>query len=122
VDVHPDVPLCRQDRLARVYAHPHRHDAAVQGPLGLLRRRERVRGSRKRDRERVALRVDRDAAVARERLPEDVTVLRQQLRGPLAMLREQPRRPLDVGEQEGDRPFAGAAAYPCMIERTPRHV
>ena len=114
VDVGADVALVRQQRRARVNAHPHRDR---QRRLGFLRGRQRTRRGRERDEERIALRVDLDAAVPRERVAQDASMLGERLRVlRLAELVQQPRRALDVGEEEGDG--AGRElAHPSMIRQ-----
>ena len=79
VDVHPDIALVGDERLARVQAHAHPHRARRERSVPVGRSRECVRGFRERDKERVALRVDLDAAMPRERVAEHAAMLGERI-------------------------------------------
>ena len=109
-DVHADVALVADRRLAGVQAHPHL-DLGAARPL--VRRERALAGDRGRDRvartperveERVALRVDLAPAGRAERLAQDPPVVgddRRRIRSPSSL--EQLGRALDVREEERDR-------------------
>ncbi len=103
VDVHADVALVGQQRLARVDAHP---DADRPGLERLLRVNcggDGVDRPREGDEERVALGVDFGTVVSREGLADGATVLCEEIGVGGPVLLKETRRPFDVGEEERDR-------------------
>ena len=115
-DVHPDIPLRAELRLARVDADAQAVRLLV-GPvldrkraLDLGRRRNRVAGPREREEHAVAGPVDLGAVVVGRGLAHELPHASARGREPLAEQVQQPRRSLDVGEQERHRPRRQPAA------------
>ena len=102
VDVHADVVVVGDDRLAAVDSHPHPDPDLGQGVLRGDRGLNGVGRSLERGEERVATGVDHDAAVLRDRRTHDAVVLREERGVVVSELVQQPRRALDVGEEKRD--------------------
>ena len=104
VHVHSDVALVRQQRLARVDAHPHGDAVLLKKSLRVAGRGRRVARTAEGDEEGVALGVDLDAVVRLPRLAQGRAV-ELQLSGVRRRpeLAEQRRRTFDVREEKGDR-------------------
>ena len=83
VDVHPDVVVVGDDRLAAVDSHPHPDTDLGQGVLRGDRGRDGVGRSLEDDEERVAAGVDHDATVLGDRRTHDAVVLCEERRSRL---------------------------------------
>jgi hypothetical protein len=103
VDVHADVALVGDDRLAGVDADAHANRAGFQGAARVGGGRDCVGGTREGNEEGIALRVDLDSALGSAGLSDQPPMLGECLRVRLcAQLVEQPGRALDVREEERD--------------------
>ena len=102
VHVDADIALVREQRLARVQAHPHPNRSRLERVARLGRRGQGVRRLGEGDEERVALGVHLDATVTLESVAQDTTVLGQRPRVIILKLLQQTSRALDVREKERD--------------------
>ena len=75
MNINADVSGLRQQRLARVEAHPYADTTTGESRLGLTSRGNSILSSRERDEERVALRVDLDTRALGKGLAQDPAML-----------------------------------------------
>ena len=107
-DVHPDIALVADVRLAGVQPHPHPYLGALRPRVGGKRAlaldcpADGIPGARERVEERVALRVDLAPARGGEDVAQEPPVVGDNLAVLVAQLLEQARRAFDVREQERD--------------------
>ena len=105
VDVHPDVVVVREDRLAAVDAHADSNSGVGESLLRGERGRHGVRRLLEGHEERVAAGIDHDAAVRVDGFADHAVVLGEDLGVAGAELVQETGGALDVGEEERD--FAG---------------
>ena len=86
VNIHADVALVRQPRLARVQSHADADRPRSERALGFRRGGHRVGGAGENDEEAVPLRVGLDSAVALEGIAQQPVVLGQNVGVALAEL------------------------------------
>jgi AbrB family looped-hinge helix DNA binding protein len=115
VDVHSDVAVGRQERLAGVKPHADPDWNSTKRRLRRDGRRDGVGRAGECDEERVSLRVDLDAVVPRDRIANHAPVPGEELGVRRAVLLKQPRRCFDVGEEKRDGAGWKTLGFHCAI-------